>query len=108
MKLNILGTTYQVIKDNEHNNPKLNGSNGYCEPYSKKIVLEEGYEESPKNVENFEEFKKKVFRHEIIHAFFIESGLHECCDWATDEMVVDWIAKQLPKMYETMKEAKCI
>lgn len=47
----------------------------------------------------------KVFRHEIVHAFFGESGLK---DYMHDETLVDWIAAQLPKMVKVMAQAGCL
>ena len=52
-----------------------------------------------------EELKNKVLRHEIVHAFFHESG---CSEWTNDENLVEWIAIQVPKMAKAMKEAGAI
>lgn len=43
----------------------------------------------------------QVIRHEVIHAFFAESGLIE---YGNDEVLVDWMAKQLPKIQETVEK----
>lgn len=64
------------------------------------------------SVQNMEAYKNKVLRHEIIHAFFYESGLwnssggSEC--WGMDEQITDWIAIQSPKIFHAFKEAGCI
>ena len=42
--------------------------------------------------------EKKNLRHEIVHAFLFESGLAENSEWAYNEEMVDWIAKQGPKI----------
>lgn len=42
--------------------------------------------------------EKRVMRHEIIHAFFYESGLDVESSWGTDGTLVDWIALQFPKV----------
>ena len=55
--------------------------------------------------ENLEDYKKKVTRHELVHAFLFESGLH---DMAKDEQLVEWLAIQSPKMFEAMKKTKCL
>ena len=52
--------------------------------------------------ENLEEYKNKIKRHEIIHAFLYESGLASSCDWACEEMV-DWLAIQAPKLFKEFK-----
>lgn len=46
----------------------------------------------------------KVIRHELVHAFILESGLCECCTWAENEELVDWIARQFPKMNKVFSE----
>lgn len=103
MKVNILGTDYEVITQTEEENPKLKEAYGLCEMYSKKIVLS-AIKEDVMNVDNIEAFKRKVVRHEIVHAFFAESGLRSNSDYAQNEELVDWIAIQLPKMVKVMGE----
>ena len=102
-KVNILGQEWEIVKQTESENPKLETANGICEVYSHKIVLRE-IKESEKYYENLEEFKRTVFRHEIIHAFFAESGLRQNSDYAENEELVDWIAIQLPKIVKVMNE----
>lgn len=56
---------------------------------------------------------KRILRHEIIHAFFNESGLQDDssnidCGWAVNEEMVDWIAIQFPKMVKAFEEADCL
>jgi hypothetical protein len=106
MKVNILGTDYTIIEQASSNNPKLEDANGICEIYSKKIVLDYDMLKPHKMlVEQPEQFKNKVLRHEIIHAFFAESGLMEFCN---DELLVDYLAVQLPKMVKAMNEVACL
>lgn len=101
MYINILGTEYEIVVDSTGKNPKLKNANGSCELYSKKIIVEGDYDNDPDN----EYLKKKVLRHEIVHAYFYESGINS---WCQDEALVDWIALQIPKILHTMKEANCI
>ena len=66
--------------------------------------------ESDRNsVENLEEYKKNVLRHEIIHAFLYESGLqnNSACGgaWAQNEEMIDWIAIRFSKIQKAFKEA---
>ena len=102
MTVNILGTDYEVITQTEEENPKLKEAYGLCEMYSKKIVLSD-IKEDVMNVDNIEAFKRKVVRHEIIHAFFAESGLRSNSDYAQNEELVDWIAIQFPKILLFMR-----
>lgn len=107
-KINILGTDYEIIRDNTGEHQKLKDSNGITETYSKQIVLQEKYDNDPMTVDNFQAFKDKVLRHEIIHAFLFESGLDASSDWGRDETLVDWIALQIPKMVKAMQETNCL
>lgn len=53
--------------------------------------------------------RKEVLRHEIVHAFLAESGLQadtsKARAWAMNEEMVDWIARQGPKIFQTFREA---
>ena len=105
MTVSILGTEYEVITQTEEDNPKLLEANGLCEMYSKKIVLRDMKEE-PDSFENLDAYKRKVLRHEVIHAFFAESGLRNNSDYAQCEELVDWIAIQFPKIARVFDELK--
>ena len=107
MIVNILGTDYEIITQTEEENPKLKEAYGLCEIYSKKIVLSD-IKEDVMNVDNIESFKSKVVRHEVIHAFFAESGLRSNSDYAQNEELVDWIAIQFPKMLKVMGELEVL
>ena len=107
MKVTILGTEYNIRYAKDKDSAKIEGANGFCELMSKEIVLNK-IQESPMTLANVEEFKNKVLRHEIIHAFFYESGLHSNSEFAINEEMVDWIAIQFPKMLKAFIDAKCI
>lgn len=98
--INILGTQYEVIKQTEKENPKLKDANGLCEPYTRQIIYSE-QEPGLDVFDNIDAFNKKTLRHEIVHAFFVESGLTE---YTEDEVLVEWIAVQFPKISQVMKE----
>lgn len=104
--INILGADYKIIRQSKNENPKLENAYGLCEQYSKKIILDTFDEEKKDTmaVENFEDFEKKVLRHEIIHAFLGESGLKSSSPWAEDEEIIDWFAIQAPKIFKTFTE----
>lgn len=104
MKVNVLGTDYEIIEQSESDNPKLRGANGICEVYAHKIILNADVKEDEMSFENFQAFKNRVLRHEIIHAFFAESGMMENY---SDEVLVDWIAFQSLKMAKAFKDAGC-
>lgn len=106
VKINILGDEYVVLESSENENYLLKGCDGYCDWTTKEIVLER---DVVGDLTDMDAYKRKVLRHEIVHAFFVESGLHECAghtdSWALNEMVVDWIARQGQKIYRAWKEA---
>ena len=94
--VSILGQLYSV--STRSLNDMLN-NDGKCNSYSKDIhirKLEDLFNED--DSVTYEERKvriKEVIRHEVVHAFLYESGLDD-----SDEQLVDWIAKQLPKIHE--------
>lgn len=98
--INILGEKYQLIESDESENAKMKGADGFAEFYSKKLFIDKSLnEEHELHWEDIGEYKKKVIRHEIMHAFFHESGLSEC---AKDEDLVEFLAIQLPKIFKLM------
>ncbi len=105
-KVNILGTEYEVLEQSEKDNPKLRECVGLCEQYSKKIVVNdmENLQSDIMTVENLNEYKNKVMRHEVIHAFLGESGLRHNSEWAENEEMVDWLAIQAPKLFDVFLE----
>lgn len=105
--VNILGMEYEILVQSEKENPKLKDNNGLCEPYSKKLIINDFEEckDDPMIVENFEEFKKKVLRHECFHAFFGEAGMSS---YETDETLIDWLAIQSPKIFKALIEVGAI
>ena len=57
---------------------------------------------------------KQCGREEVhrMYDYLYESGLAECSssvdNWATNEEMVDWIARQFPKMKRTMEALNCL
>ena len=118
MKVNILGTDYEIIKRKYDEDEVFDrrSLSGYCDGYQKKIVYcdmstYKGWEHE--EAETVERCEKEVIRHEIVHAFFNESGLQDCsfiCDgaWAKNEEMIDWLAIQIPKIHKAYEEAGCL
>lgn len=105
--IDILGTTWTLYEKEENEDPILKDNNGYCDYTVKKIVIR-NFKREIDDYENLEVVRKRVIRHEIIHAFLFESGLMEnmhCTldESAHDEQMVDWIAYQFPKILEVFK-----
>ena len=106
MKINILGTEYDYEISTETEDIGLLRGNGYCDAFKKRIIVEGEFNENdPNSVQDIEAFKKKVKRHEIVHAYLFESGLTE---YAENEQLVEWVAWQFPKLLETLKEVGAI
>jgi len=104
-KVTILGQVYKIRECTEEEYPKLriSNANGLCECYSKEIVLDKETYESPdpKSYAKIDLWKKRLTRHEIIHAFFHESGM---ADYRDDEKIVEWLALQMPKIFKAFEQ----
>lgn len=110
--VHVLGVEYAIVISDRNSNAILREANGYVDSSTKTIWLSE-IEQDEYTIKNIEWLSKKVARHEIIHAFFIESGLsHNSLSfddgWATNEEMVDWLAIQSPKIFEAFREAECL
>jgi len=103
-RIDILGTGYEYSENTSAADPALSSKNGYCDWTSKKIVVDSEIttrEAHTDALENTAELKRNTKRHEIIHAFFAESGLMDYCH---NEQIVAWIASQFPKMVVAFNE----
>lgn len=110
MTINILGTEYAVDVIPRSNDEMLSDKDGYCDDSVKLISVSDfaAEKESLDSKRDMEVVKKKVLRHEIVHAFLCESGLAENSDWAQNEEIVDWIAIQGPKLIKAWQEADAL
>ena len=108
-KVDILGTEYEIMFMDNRMDPLLDGMDGYMDRSIKRIVISN----RPDNCEviDWNVQQKNVLRHEIIHAYFEESGLSvnvENPAIGIPEMYVDWFALQSPKIYKTFRELELI
>lgn len=109
-KVNILGTEYTILFDVPDEDMPEN-SNG-CMDQSIQTIKIAKFESDRDSLKDLDQFKKKVLRHEIVHAFLYESGIwnnsgsSDC--WGMDETIVDWFAIQSPKIFRAFKEADCL
>ena len=108
--VNVLGTDYSVIFASEQEEPRLCGMDGFCDDSVKEIYVDDMSKaaKSPDSKKDLETYRKKVVRHELIHAMLSESGLQSESAWAMNEEMVDWIAIQGPKLMEVWSAAKCL
>ena len=113
--VSILGTKYTISKKKYSEEPSFarDGSNGYCQHSTRCIVICDmttypGWDDV--SSEAIETEEKQTLRHEIVHAFFNESGLRYNANtvsgsWAVNEEMVDWIALQGAKIYAAWQAA---
>lgn len=107
MTVNILGTKYVIQYKSPSNDKFLRKCDGYCDTSSKNIVVTT----ENSDLDDFPAYQKKCLRHEIIHAFFYESGLAENWEhknFGQEETIVDWIAIQFPKLLEIFRKASAL
>ena len=107
--VNILGTEYTVLYDvSDEDLPE--GSDG-CMDNSIKTIKIAHFEHCRGSLEDLDAYRKKVLRHEIIHAFLFESGIWNNSGtseaWGCDETITDWIAIQFPKIQKVFVELGC-
>ena len=115
MKISILGTDYTILvkKYDEEEAFERRGIDGFCDGMTKEIIACDmttckGWEHE--TAETIAASQRQTLRHEIVHAFFNESGL--MCNsftydgaWAQNEEMVDWIALQGQKICVAWREA---
>lgn len=111
MKVNVLGTEYDIVI-------KPTGSEEYlgmCFYAKREIVVDdlserEEYKDAAEEVR--ERHRRRIMRHEILHAFLYESGLSNDSSpadyWAVNEEMVDWFAIQAPKIYAAYQSTGCM
>lgn len=109
-KINILGTECTIFIDaDEKHMPE--GADGCTDQSTKKIKVA-AMELNRASLQNLDEYRKKVLRHEIIHAFLYESGIWNNSSsneaWGCNEEITDWFAIQSPKILNAFLEAECI
>lgn len=113
MKIDILGTPYDLVYKDYQNDPLFEKRSicGYTDSVEHVICIC-NIGTFPDFEDETEEYCKKyergILRHEIIHAFLNESGLQDSASvfnaaWVKNEEMVDWMSLQLPKIVEACK-----
>lgn len=109
--VSVLGEIYTIRQSTPEEDPHLKECDGYCDKTTRGIVIVD-IDKTDCNLHNKNLYIKKVLRHEIIHAFLFESGLHENINpdnvHCHDEQMVDWFAIQGPKIFKAWQEVGCI
>lgn len=107
MKINVLGTEYTIKEVDSNYSVKFENADGWCDTSTKEIFVRK-FEPDDDSKENLDYVRRKIIRHELIHAFIYESGLDTESHWALNEVVVDFFAIQTPKLAKVFEEIKVI
>lgn len=104
--VNILGQDYKIFFRSKARDPYLAEALGYTDFYTKEIVIADDLESygATNDANRNKLINNHTIRHELVHAYFFESGLDGSSEYARNEELVDWIAIQLPKMFKSMEE----
>lgn len=112
-KVDILGSEW-IIKYLDED-PRFEHAEGFTNEALREITIENvKASDDPLDFDIPSQYvnQKRVLRHEVIHAYLYESGLgdssNSCDAWAVNEEMVDWFARNLPKMTATFKELNCL
>lgn len=108
--VNILGTEYEIIID-APDEMLPEDADGAMDHSVKRIVVAK-FESDRDSVKDLDVYRKKVLRHEIIHAFLFESGLWNnsgnVTAWGQSEEITDWFAIQSPKIMKVFEELEVL
>lgn len=112
--VNVLGTEYSIIFKNIEEDEQLKDASGYCSMNSRELVIAQNLSYfTGKTDEWITNDIKYTIKHEIIHAFFNESGLAQCSfgysgPWSRNEEMVDWLSIQSSKLFKVFTELDLI
>ena len=106
--VDVLGIPYSINITPEADDPKLETMDGYTDPSIKRIVISDVHRrpDDPENVQNQDWFQRNIIRHELIHAFVVESGCQDAL-WHSEDMV-RWLAYMFPRLVDAFKESKAM
>lgn len=106
-KINVLGTDIRIEIREEKDDEKLKNCLGYFDSTMHLIAVKKVIPDAL-TYGDLDSLQKEVLRHEVMHAFFYESGLDGSSgsveNWATNEEMVDWFAIQSPKIFRVFQE----
>lgn len=103
--IDVLGKPWTIYIRTEEQDNLLKEMGGYTDWTQRRIVV--GATDGM--LGDMEAYRRKVTRHEIVHAFLLEAGLAEASApaeaWANNEEMVDWFAKMGPRIFAAWQEA---
>lgn len=106
----ILGEKWRIALGDEKTYPHLKKADGDCDVSIRQIVVKKQRDvPKPHEQVDLRAYERLCVRHEIVHAFLFECGLGhnsgEASSWATNEEMVDWIARQHGKLHRAFVDA---
>ena len=108
-KVDILGTEYTVLFDCPDEDLPENADG--CMDQSIRTIKIAKLEKDRNSIQDLDAYRRKILRHEVIHAFLYESGMWNNSGtsdaWGMDETITDWIAIQFPKIQRVFEELGC-
>lgn len=97
-RINVLGTIYTIKTDKE-----LKDADGLCDWSNKTIELCKTLSiKDDDKWHNMQAYIRKTLIHELMHAFFFESGMTTVYNFPHKEETVDWFAMQFDKIKEAI------
>lgn len=115
IEVSILGQPYKVYELAQEDEGTLeDGVLGTTDWTTHEIMLRGSIREPTgrDSLANLDVVYKETLRHEITHAFLLESGMTGSDsfegDFAHNELIVDWFAMQAPKLFKAFEEADAL
>ena len=89
MKINVLGTKYELLYRSPKEDRELAGWDGYCDPNNQKMVVNTRCS----NLYN-------AVRYVLLQAFMCESNIY-----SVDTDLMEWFVDKFPELLEAFKDA---
>lgn len=109
VQVHIMGEKWEINECSIDEESRFEYCDGFCDWTTRRIFVRSELEGT---LEDMDVYLKKVLRHEIVHAFLFESGLAESSlpseEWAKNEEMIDWIARNGEKIYNVWKIAGAV
>lgn len=104
-EIDVLGSKWQIIEEDEL---RAANADGFADNSVREIHLQSVFNDEKSSVADMEEYKKRVLRHEILHAFIFECGLDTENSWARNEEMIEFFALQFYKIANVFSAADII
>ena len=110
-RVNILGSEWSVVTSDQSKDEYLKQVGGYCDYTANTVVYEPHPRMDSSECESFtapDVENRRIVRHELIHAFLFESGMADDATWPVNEAMVDFFARQFPKLLKAFQEVEAL